>query len=167
MAPKKAVKKAKSGGKPENDARRTFEHLGRVQALAPLTASESETILLLMNLADESYRARQYKESADLLRAAEHLSFATLHAGSTETVSPDLQTTLTEEVEHLVERMTEHASKHRASKPLQQLRARFHRESKAAFARGSYRAALELARGAEALAHVEGPLGSSQRQLRN
>jgi hypothetical protein len=179
MPPKKSAKKVakKAAGKhgphkTANDARRTFEHLGRVQALSALIASEDETLSLLTNLADSAFRAQQCKESADLLRAAEHYSFATIHAGFTETVAWDIRNTITEEFEHLVERMEEHATEHSAAKPLQQLRTRFHREANAALHRGSYRAALEFARGAEALAHVhsldtkELPLSVSQKRLR-
>ena len=157
MAPKKATKRDVGKRGPHrqaNDAMRTFEHLGRVQALHGLINSESEALSLLMNLADDAFRATQYKESADLLRAAEHLSFATLHAGFTEVATPGLRDTIAEEVERLVEQATEHGPKH-SPEPLQRLHARFRRDAEAALRRGSYRAALEFGRGADALSHVD------------
>jgi hypothetical protein len=160
MAPKKAAKKP--AGKhdshpPAKDARRTFEHLGRVQLLAALTSSKDEALALLLDLSDRAFRTQRYKESADLLRAAEHLSFANLCADSTEKVSSDLRNAIIEELAHLADRMREHASKHSAGDPIQKLRTRMHHDAEAALHRGSYRAALELARGAEALAHVDRP----------
>ena len=168
MAPKKAAKQApkkaakKTAGKHDphksaNDARRTFEHLGRVQVLSSLTSSESDALNLLTNTADAAFRAQQYKESADLLRAAEHLSFAVLNGNSTEIVATELKKVITEEFEHLVERSKEHALQHAVPKELRQLLARMSGDAKSAMRHGCYRAALEFARGAEALSHVHEP----------
>ena len=165
MAPKKAVKKAakkaakKSAGahdphKAAKDARRTFEHLGRVQALAKLTSSEAGSLQSLTATADGAFRAQKYKESADLLRAAEHLSFATLHADATEAVAAELKQVIKEEFTHLLERADEHASRHVLPRETKQLFLRLVKDAKASMRRGSLRAALEYARGAEALAHV-------------
>lgn len=160
--PKKAAKKAakKATGhhdphKAAKDARRTFEHLGRVQAIAKLLSSESETLTLLSQMADRAFRAEQYKDSADLLRAAEHLSFASLHREATEIVADNLKATIREECEHLLECAEDHASHHAAPKEVRGLMERMMKDAKAALKRGSYRAALEFARGAEALAHVD------------
>lgn len=161
MLAKKAAKKAakKSAGhhdphKAANDARRTFEHLGRVQVLARLGSSETDSLQFLTTTADSAFRAQQYKESADLLRAAEHLSFASLHADSKEAVPTDLKRVIQEEVEHLLERAEDHASRHVLPQQIQELYARLVKEAKASLRRGSLRAALEVARGGEALAHV-------------
>ncbi|WP_446742418.1 hypothetical protein [Silvibacterium acidisoli] len=160
--PKKAAKKAakKATGhhdphKAAKDARRTFEHLGRVQAIAKLTNSESETLAFLSQTADRAFRAGQYKDSADLLRAAEHLSFASLYREATETVADNLKATIKDEFDHLLERAEDHANHHSAPKEVHALMERMTKEAKAALKRGSYRAALEFARGAEALAHVD------------
>ena len=161
MPPKKAAKKVakKAPGqhdphKAAKDARRTFEHLGRVQALSSLTSSESESLSLLMKTADGAYQTQQYKESADILRAAEHLSFAALHVEATETVAAELKKVIQEETEHLIERSVEHSSHHDIPETLLTLLARMTKDAKAAMRRGSYRSALEFARGAEALSHV-------------
>ena len=161
MPPTKAAKKAakKAAGqhdphKAVKDARRTFEHLGRVQALSSLTSSEGEALNLLMTTADAAYQAQHYKESADLLRAAEHLSFAAVHAGAVEMVAAELKKGLKEEFEHLVERCVEHSSYGDIPEALVTLIDRMTRDAEAAMRRGSYRSALEFARGAEALSHV-------------
>jgi len=161
MPPKKAAKKSakKAAGhhdphKAGKDARRTFEHLGRVQALSSLTAKESESLTLLTKTADAAYQVQQYKESADLLRAAEHLSFAVLHLEASESVSADLKKVIQEEFEHLIERSVEHSSDRDVPMVLLALLARMTLDAKAAMRRGSYRSASEFARGAEALSHV-------------
>lgn len=161
MPPKKAAKKAakKAPGqhdphKAAKDARRAFEHLGRVQTLSSFTSSESESLNLLIKTADGAYQAQQYKESADLLRAAEHLSFAALHVEAAESVSAELKSAIEEEFKHLIERSVEHSSHHDIPKILLALLARMTRDAKAAMLCGSYRSALEFARGAEALSHV-------------
>lgn len=159
--PKKAAKKAakKAVGhdphKAAKDARRTFEHMGRVQAIAKLTSSESETLAFLSQTADRAFRAEQYKASADLLRAAEHLSFASLHREATESVAPNLKAAIEDEFEHLLERAEDHANHHAAPKEVRSLMQRMTKDAKSALKHGSYRAALEFARGAEALAHVD------------
>lgn len=179
MPPKKAAKKAakKAPGmhdpnKCAKDARRTFEHLGRVQAISSLTSGENQSLTLLMTIADGAYQAKQYKESADLLRAAEHLSFAALHTASTEFVAEDLKNTINEEFEHLIERSAEHSSDDATPKALLPLLARISSDAKAALQRGSLRSALEFARGAEALSHVHNlhsdalPAPATQKRLR-
>lgn len=161
MAPKKAAVKSadKKSGKDkvassEKDARRTFEHLGRVQILMRLATNEKNALDLLTNTADAAYRAKQYEDSANLLRAAEHICFATIHADATETVSADLKQVITKEIEHLNKRSEEETAKHALSSELKPLVERLRAEVTAAMKRGSYRAALEFARGTEALSHV-------------
>lgn len=156
-APKKVAKKTPSEHDPHksaNDARRTFEHLGRVQVLSSFTSSERDALDLLTKTADEAFRMQQYKESADLLRAAEHLSFAILHADSGEAVALDLKKVIKKEFEHLIERSAGHVSHHVVPKAILHLLTRLTGDGKSAMRRGSYRAALEFARGAEALSHV-------------
>src|ERR1700761_3304891 len=104
MAPKKAAKKAAKksakkavGGhdhRAANDARRTFEHLGQVQALATLASDEQETIRLLTSTADAAFQAESYREAADILRAAEHLSFAAIVAVNMPVISQDMRTAI-------------------------------------------------------------------------
>ncbi len=175
MPPKKAAKKAAGQSDPHKaakDARRTFEHLGRVQALSHFTSSESESLNLLTKTADMAYQTKQYKEAADLLRAAEHLSFAALHLDAVETVSAELKEVIEEEFEHLIQRSGEHSSIHDLPKSLLALLARTIKDAKVAMRRGSYRSALEFARGAEALSHVHSlglnplPVPTSPKQLK-
>lgn len=172
-APKKAAKKAAGHHDPHKHARRTFEHLGRVQAIASLTQEEHETVAFLTKSADIAFHAQQYKASADLLRAAEHLSFASLNSSTTEQVSEELEATITDEFERLIDRAEEHAAHHSAPKAIQQLIARMTKQAWAALKRGSYRAALEFARGVEALVHVDGlddlalPASPTQKRLQD
>jgi hypothetical protein len=70
MPPKKAAKKAakKAPGQhdPHNagkDARRTFEHLGRVQALSSLISDESDSLNFLMKTADAAYQAHSTRNA--------------------------------------------------------------------------------------------------------
>ena len=165
MAPNKAAKKVakkaakKVAGKHDphraaKDARRTFEHLGRVQAIASLTGAEAGPLSALISLSDQAFQVERYQQSADLLRAAEHLSFATLHKTAQENAAPELLRTIEEELAHLEDRLQEHSSHHPVTSVIQPHLQRFRREAKQALQRGSLRAALEFARGAEALAHV-------------
>jgi hypothetical protein len=161
MAPKKAAKKAakKTAGiqpahKAANDARRTFEHLGRVQVLSRVAHEEQEDLKMLTATALSTFRGQQYKESADLLRAAEHLSFAKLHVGSVDPVAADLQQVIHEELHHLLARAQEHAGTDELPGEIQQIYLRSLSAAQSSLESGSLRAALEFARGAEALAHV-------------
>jgi hypothetical protein len=162
MAPKKAAKKAakKAPGnhdphKAGRDARRTFEHLGRVQALASLATGEQASIQLLVSTADAAYRSHQYKESADLLRAAEHLAFAAIVETDRTLIAKTLLEAIQEECDHLLERAEEHGAAEYAPAAIRKLCGRMTKDAASAMRRKAYRAALELARGAEALAHVE------------
>jgi Rad3-related DNA helicase len=157
MTPKKAAKKAAGKHHPHKsakDARRSFEHFGRVQVLSSLTSCASDALRLITTTADAAYWAQCYKESADLLRAAEHLSFAVLHNQGAERVDADLQRAILDEFEHLMERAQDHASRHVTPKELRPLLTRLSSDARSALRGGSYRAALEFARGAEALSHV-------------
>lgn len=162
MAPKKAAKKAAKKApakhdahKAGRDARRTFEHLGRVQALLPLTAAEQDAIALLATAADTAFRQQHYKDSADLLRAAEHLSFACIvdspEAGQ---ISEGPTAAIREEFEHLRERAEEHGAASEAPRLVRTIYTRMARDADSAMKKHWYRKALELARGAEALTHI-------------
>jgi hypothetical protein len=152
--PKKRVGPPHDPHKHAKDVRRTFEHLGRVQAIASLASAERDTVALLTSLADDAFKAQSYKNSADLLRAAEHVSFAAMHTNAKETVGEYLEEAIKDESDHLLERAEDHQAEHPIPKQLRELQARLSRDGKAALRRGEYRAALELARGAETLSHV-------------
>ena len=157
-APKKAAKKQAS--KPESDKSltetlRAYEHLGRVRVLVPFLAPEAaETVSVLGDMSQASLRLDAACDAADLLRAAEHYCFATLATkdptGSA--VSTDLRRRIQMECDHLRERSDTRTSVlaptiHLIYQEMCDLAAR-------ALGAGSYRAALEMARGAEALSHV-------------
>lgn len=173
MAPKKAAKKTpakKAQHSPSHDARRAFEHMGRVQAIAPLTEAEGKAITQLVSAADAAFQAREYKAAADLLRAAEHVSFATLQKNASETIAPDLVSAVSGEAEALLKRSAEHGSKGTQDKAIAALGKRLQRDAQAALRKGCYRAAIEFARAAEALAHMRStklslPTGTSQKRL--
>jgi hypothetical protein len=161
MAPKKAVKKAAAkmsdnhGGKKDaQDARRTFEHLGRVRSILSRVTGARGAIQSLVSVADHNLCSQHYRESANLLRAAEHLSFADLLSDDRQRVSPDLLRAIEDELSHLLDRAREHGEAEDAPTMIRELYGRMTSEAKAALRRGSYGAALELARGAEALTHV-------------
>lgn len=157
MAPKKAPKKAPAHHdlhKAGKDARRTYEHLGRVQALAPLATAEQDSIGILVSAADEAFRSDHFKSSADLLRAAEHLCFAALVQTGSFRISPDMIASVEEELEHLRQRAADHAADEDLPPALHKISTRMWKEMEIALRQASYGRALELARGAEALAHV-------------
>ena len=114
-----------------------------------------------MQIADTAYRAQQYKQSADLLRTAEHLSFASLHMAAKEAVVAELKQVIQEEFDQLIERSGKRPSRHEIPQVLVALLNRMKSDGESAMRRGSYRCALELARGAEALAHVHGLSGDT------
>ena len=165
MPAKKAAKKAAAKhADPKHheakDLRRAYEHLGRVQILQhSLGAAPAEDIHSLVALAEKELGQGHRKDAADLLRAAEHFSFAALAADATPgKISDELKDIVAEEVDHLTQRANEHweerdEEEHHASiAPL--FRSSLEATVKALEA-GSHRQALELARGSEALAHVK------------
>lgn len=168
MAPKKAAKKSpsktatkaakKSTGplKRAEDTRRCYEHFGRVKTLLPLVTEDPETVVKTVSLAKEVLGAGNAKEAADALRAAEHLAFGRLamNADADASLSVALVQSLEEEYRHLLERADEHAAAEELSKPVSALFKGMRKEAVSAFKRKQYRAAAELARGAEALTHV-------------
>ena len=163
--PKKAAKKAAAKhADPKHhetkDLRRAYEHLGRVEILQRASGQNDKDVTTLAALAQKELKAGHAKDAADLLRAAEHLSFAALGATASKAtgLSPKLEEGIKNEFEHLCDKAEEHwehedeADRHREVVSL-------YRSSldaaKKAHQHGSYRQALELARGAEALAHVK------------
>jgi hypothetical protein len=154
MAPKKAVKKAGT------DARKAFEHLGRVQSIASFAPAEHVPLTTLVSAADAAFRAHQYKESAHLLRAAEHLLFAAMVETAPAQISPHLLEAVAEEFDHLAERAAEHSHSEKAPHAIRRIYARMKKDAGSAMQQRNYRRALELVRGAEALTHL-GPLHHS------
>lgn len=110
-AKKAAAKHADLGHHERKDLRRAYEHLGRVEALQPGVEGEfSKNIHTLVALAEKELGQGNRKNAADLLRAAEHFSFAAL--ANTEAkpgrISQELTDVVTEEVEHLTRKANDH-----------------------------------------------------------
>jgi len=98
MPPKKAAKKAVKHHdlkhQEAKDLRRAYEHLGRVEILQrALQQTHVEHVSTLAALAEQELQSGHIKDAADLLRAAEHLSFAALAGDSAKVadVSKDLE----------------------------------------------------------------------------
>jgi len=144
----------------KKDLRRAYEHLGRVEAILSLAGDASpSSVHTLVQLAKRYLEGGLSKEGADLLRAAEHFSFASLpsNAKADTHADPKLMETVQEEFDKLSSRAEEHWAEHEdRSSELTGLFKEACEESKAAFEKRMYRQALEWARGAEALAHVPG-----------
>ncbi len=167
MPAKKAAKKVASKAAkkaphhhPSRDLRRAYEHLGRIEILeGALVGSAYVEVSSLANLAEQQLVSGHAKNAADLLRAAEHISFAALapHESSTGTprVSAELKAAIAGEIDHLRQRAEDHwAEGDDDRRVLEGLYSRTLKQARMAYARGMYRPALELARAAEALAHV-------------
>lgn len=171
-----AAKHADSKQHERKDLRRAYEHLGRVEALqSSVTGEFSKNVHTLVALAEKELGSGHRKDAAELLRAAEHLSFAALAskgARSSSKVSAELKEEVIEEVEHLSHRADERwgddDSQHDRS-VAEMFRQSLEAAGQALEA-GSLREALELSRGAEALAHIKkhGPdqLGSGAEDRR-
>ena len=161
--PKKAAKKvakkaAKKSAKQNdrNDLRRAFEHLGRVQTLqAAMGDSSDRDVKTLVLLAQRELKDRQVRNAADLLRAAEHLSFAAPISGSP-APSDTLLEAITTEFNQLTQRASEHwdqeADRHTA---VSSIFKRSLKRAAKAFEQRAFNQALELARASEALSHVK------------
>lgn len=157
---KKHAKKHGKGHeeKPESKSsakhlRRAFEHLGRVEALQTLTSSDD--LATLVHLAQQTISTGQARSAADLLRAAEHLSFAS--AAAAQASVPDLSPDLEEAIRREFRKLLEHADDHdlpKESTPGTILRQTLD-QARSAFESQNFRQALEFARAAEALASLD------------
>lgn len=165
MPPKKAAKKAatKTAHRhPSHDLRRAYEYLGRVDILeGALAGVHFRHVSALAKLAEKQVSAGQKRDAADLLRAAEHICFAALapeeRSGTVPLVSTELKAAIATELIDLTRRAEDHWSSAEEGEPHETLAAIYVAaldQSLLNFNSGAYRAALELARAAEALAHV-------------
>jgi len=161
---KKAIKKAaKKGAKHHHaghDLRRAYEHLGRLEVLqGGLPANVITEINALTQMARTRLQAGDTRSAADLLRGSEHLAFAALATAGKETqIGDDLQEAIDREYEHLIERAAEHWDEQDEEPPtaFASIYEKTYAAAEAAWNKGAFRRALELARGAEALSHVRG-----------
>lgn len=140
------------------DTRRAYEHLGRVQILYSLLPSEqSGPAQVLLGFAEGTLRANAVQDAADLLRAAEHYCFALLapKAHKHEPLSPVLKEGIRLEYKHLRERAAFHSESNVMPQPISEIYGEMVQTAERALRSGAYRTALEMARGAEALSHVD------------
>lgn len=150
---KKAAKKT-PGQRRGQDLRRAYEHLGRVVSLLPLL-SESETVQRMSALAKALLGQGEAKDAADVLRAAEHLCFGTLAVEApAESIPDELASIAKAEYISLLERADHHAAAGHMAPPVEKFFLLLRRSAVRASKGEKYRAASELARGAEALSHV-------------
>jgi hypothetical protein len=165
---KKAVKKAaKKSAKHHagHDLRRAYEHLGRLEVLqGGLPGTVVTDINILTQMARASLHAGDTKSAADLLRSCEHLGFAALaHSGRETQIGEDLQEAIDSEYEHLVERAVERWDEpdEEPGAAITTIYEKTFAAAEAAYNKGAFRRALELARAAEALSHGHG-VGDAQ-----
>jgi hypothetical protein len=164
---KKAAKKApakhaakhaaKAASKRGNDTRRAYEHLSRVQSLAShMTNDDIVGAKTLSEHAEQALRAGEVKDAAELLRAAEHHLFGTLalNQRADEALSPDLLATIREEHGHLQARAADHGACEDAPRAIATIYKTMNKQSASALRDKHYAAAMEFARGAEALTHA-------------
>lgn len=164
-SPKKAAaKKAAKKHTPEHDqqrhakdVRRSYEHLGRVELLSSLVeGNHIASVHELVAISREFLAAKHAKDGADLLRAAEHLCFGLALTPRTadQSVNKDLEAAIQEEYRHLQDKAMDHASENKMPANVQTIYTFMTKEAASAMKAKNYRCAIELARGAEALAHV-------------
>lgn len=167
MPPHKAAKKAAQKAAHDlhkkhhhtKDLRRAYEHLGRVEILGLMQSGSCEEVISLVNLAQDEMENGGSRNAADLLRAAEHLSFAALldRAGSNTQVYGVLMPAISDELDRLADKAQEHWQSDDADEGIAQIYRDSLTRAGAARNQGLFRQALELVRAAEALAHVKPP----------
>ena len=133
--------------------RRTYEHLGRIEALQNI--ARVDAVPSLVRLAQSSLDQDEPGSAADLLRAAEHLSFAAAaaKAGAAAALSPELEEAIRREFRKLLEAAEEHNLD--PDSALSVLLRQTLMDARSAFDAGNFRQALELARASESLAEID------------
>ena len=165
MPHRKAAKKPLKA-RPEHDLRRAYEHLGRIDILeGALAGSPFRDVSTLAALAEQSLSEDRARDAADLLLAAEHISFAALaphQTADTARLAPDLKAAIVAEFHGLLQRAEDHWPEDDSAQPaIAALYASLRDQARSAFTDGSYRPALELARAAETLAQIGDRLAGS------
>ena len=174
---KAAAKKmaAKHAGHAERDLRRAYEHMGRLEALGPLLSKDAASeIAALLRFAEGSLTANDAKSAAELLLAGEHLAFGSVAAiARDEGADERVRTAARDECEHLLNRAAEHWDEQSDGQawPLDAIYQEARTRAEQALKSGALRRALEYARAAEALGHVEAapvalPAGKKPNKLR-
>jgi hypothetical protein len=167
-APKKAAKKSAmkmphlppEKGKDRKDLRRAYEHMGRIEALQASLGAESALLAIrgLGSLARTELESGHAGDAADLLRGAEHLSFAAMTGGIDQTgvVSADLEGAIRDHFAKLMERAAEHWQEENGKLgELNETYVLARQGATDAMEAGAFHQALEYARAAETLAQVK------------
>lgn len=153
--PKKQPKKHAGKHEKGKHLRRAYEHLGRVEALQAIPAVQADaSIALLLQEAQRAIRNGDSHSAADLLRAAEHLGFATASANPAQLppLTPELEQALVSEFEKKAGKVTRHAAP--TNSPIASLALQSLEAAHIARGRRSFREAMEFIRAAEALAEI-------------
>ncbi len=146
--------------RPPGDLSRAYEHLARIDILEGALAGPAFCdVSTLVALALEGLAAGRDREAADLLCAAEHLSFAAQapkgYAVSAVRMFEELRDTIAAEFDILMRRAEiyrkENGARHGT---IPTLCGRTLQQARDAFAQRSFGPALELARAAELLAEI-------------
>lgn len=158
-AKKAAAKKAPAKHAPDHaikDERRAHEHMARVEGLHKHVEKPAEKdIAKLTEIARNELKAGHMKHAADLLRAAEHLSFGSLHGPKAKDVHPKLAEEFEHEFQSKMEKAEDHWSdEDKHPEGLEEIYASVKERAQKSLDEGTYPAALELARAVEALSHV-------------
>jgi hypothetical protein len=161
-AAKKMAKRFAHHRHPAHDLRRAYEHLGRVDILeGALAGTHFRYVSALAELAEQQLASGHPRNAADLLRAAEHICFAALapedRPGPVSLVSAELKAAIADELKNLTRRAEEHWPDAEDEQPHPVIDTIYRAaldQARLAFSSGAYRPALELARAAEALAHL-------------
>jgi hypothetical protein len=153
MPPKKAAKKHAPG----KDLRRAYEHLGRVHKLMPLVSeADHSAIVELVQFSRDLVHHGSAKQAADLLRATEHLAFGCVRLSPDESsLAPEVIATIKEEFQSLMTRAEEFWEGETRADVVRSMYKRMRKEAALCLKQKQFREALELARGAEAITHVD------------
>jgi hypothetical protein len=165
-AAKKSAKKAakKSHGKHHEhhaakDLRRAYEHLGRLEALeSSLPPDVLAQIATLTEFSRQTLQNGDARNSAELLRACEHIAFSALATNSRDSVNDELRDAIGKHYEKLREEAIDLWDEH-GEKAAANIRDAFEwafSTADTAYEKNKYRRALEMIRAAVALAHVHG-----------
>lgn len=158
-AAKKHAKDHGPGHDSGKDMRRAYEHLGRVEGLGKLTAEAlPASVPVLLQLARKNLGLGHAKQAADALRAAEHFCFASLASNGKADVKVDgaLLHAVQKEFDKLTERAEDHWGEEEEREPaVTELYTQSLAAARTAFEKRRYRQALELARAAESLSHLD------------
>ena len=148
------------------DPLHAYEHFGRIDILeGGLAGSPFVEVSALANLAQQQLDAGHGQNARNLLCAAEHLSFAALAPKESARLTSHIPAELKAAVAAELRRLTQNAEQRWSETANEVNRAVIEtiyagalKQARDAFDQGAYRPALQLARAAEALAHVTGGL---------